>query len=353
MKEIIKLSLQKELKREMEEIKEEIKEEIERHPELAQMKVSEEMDAKFFERARALEAELKSKRLIEEMPEVEPEVEPLSEKTSEVERSDEEVAGVKRPCGEASETERLDGEVSEAGRTGEETAEAKVAVSVPVSSKSHFLYNSANGFGAEPVVVYRRKQKKKTLLVALVAILVLVMGMSMTSIGSKSYLKILLERFAGEDENPMKILNVEDMDTIGSDDGDEATVYKKIGEELGIYAVRIKERPENMVLVEYQIEEVLKQAKMFYRFGDEIIRYTIYLNDSNSSWGELEEDKKVDEYELIVNDVIITIREYEVEGYKIYRRVAEFSYKGVHYQLKGVMNKSDFELILKNLHFFG
>ncbi len=131
MKEIIKLSLQKELKREMEEIKEEIKEEIERHPELAQMKVSEEMDAKFFERARALEAELKSKRLIEEMPEVEPEVEPLSEKTSEVERSDEEVAGVKRPCGEASETERLDGEVSEAGRTGEETAEAKVAVSVP------------------------------------------------------------------------------------------------------------------------------------------------------------------------------------------------------------------------------
>ena len=57
MKEIIKLSLQKELKREMEEIKEE----IERHPELAQMKVSEEMDAKFFERARALEAERSSK----------------------------------------------------------------------------------------------------------------------------------------------------------------------------------------------------------------------------------------------------------------------------------------------------
>lgn len=351
MKEIIKLSLQKELKREMEEIKEEIKEEIERHPELAQMKVSEEMDAKFFERARALEAELKSKRLIEEMPEVEPEVEPLSEKTSEVERSDEEVARVKRSCGEASETEWLDGEVSEAGRMGEETAEAKVAVSVPVSSKSHFLYNSANGLGAEPVVVYRRKQKKKTLLVALVAILVLVMGMSMTSIGSKSYLKQLFDKIYGGES--IKTVNVEDMDTISSEDGEEATAYKKIGEELGIYAVRIKERPEKMVLVEFQIEEVLKQAKMFYQFGDEIIRYTIYLNDSNSSWGELEEDKKVDEYELVVNDVIIMIREYEVEGYKIYRRVAEFSYKGVHYQLKGVMNKSDFELILKNLHFFG
>lgn len=353
MKEIIKLSLQKELKREMEEIKEEIKEEIERHPELAQMKVSEEMDAKFFERARALEAELKSKRLIEEMPEVEPEVEPLSEKTSEVERSDEEVAGVKRPCGESSETERLDGEVSEAGRTGEETAEAKVAVSVPVSSKSHFLYNSANGFGAEPVVVYRRKQKKKTLLVALVAILVLVMGMSMTSIGSKSYLKILLERFAGEDENPMKILNVEDMDTMDSDIGGQMTEYREIEEELGIYAVRINERPDGMELLEVQIEENLRQARLIYQYNNEIIRYTIYLDDMESSWGEVETDKEIEEYIITVNDIDITVREYSVENYETYRRVAEFGYKGVHYQLKGIMEKEDFEKILKNLHFFG
>ncbi len=349
MKEIIKLSLQKELKREMEEIKEE----IERHPELAQMKVSEEMDAKFFERARALEAELKSKRLIEEMPEVEPEVEPLSEKTSEVERSDEEVAGVKRPCGESSETERLDGEVSEAGRTGEETAEAKVAVSVPVSSKSHFLYNSANGFGAEPVVVYRRKQKKKTLLVALVAILVLVMGMSMTGIGSKSYLKILLERFAGEDENPMKILNVEDMDTMDSDIGGQMTEYREIEEELGIYAVRINERPDGMELLEVQIEENLRQARLIYQYNNEIIRYTIYLDDMESSWGEVETDKEIEEYIITVNDIDITVREYSVENYETYRRVAEFGYKGVHYQLKGIMEKEDFEKIFKNLHFFG
>ncbi len=352
MKEIIKLSLQKELKREMEEIKEEIKEEIERHPELAQMKVSEEMDAKFFERARALEAELKSKRLIEEMPEVEPEVEPLSEKTSEVERSDEEVAGVKRSCGESSETERLDGKVSEAGRTGEETAEAKVAVSVPVSSKSHFLYNSANGFGAEPVVVYRRKQKKKTLLVALVAILVLVMGMSITSIGSKSYLKILLERFAGEDENPMKILNVEDMDTIGSDDGKEMAAYREIGKRLGIYVVEIKEKPEGMDLIETQVDENLRLARLMYQYDDEIIRYTIYLDDIESSWGEVETDKEIEKYIISVNGVDVIVSEYEVKDYEIYRRVAEFVYKGVHYQLKGVMEKGEFELILNNLHFF-
>lgn len=290
MKEIIKLSLQKELKRETEEIKKE----LERHPELAQMEVSEEKDAEFFERACALEAELKEERL------------------------------------------------------NEETSEA----SISSTSNPTVFGASAHGSRVEPVVVYRRRRKKRTMLVALVAVLVLVMGLSMTSVGSKSYLKVLLERFAGEDENPMKILNVEDMDTMNSDDGKETAAYREIGEKLGIYVVKIKERPESMVLMEVQIEETLMQAKLFYQFSGEVIRYTIYLNDKDSSWGEVEEDTIVKAYEVVVNDVTISVKEYEVENYETYRRVAEFTYRGVHYQLKGIMEQEEFEKILKNLHFF-
>ena len=64
-------------------------------------------------------------------------------------------------------------------------------------------------------------------------------------------------------------------------------------------------------------------------------------------------DKEIEEYIITVNDIDITVREYSVENYETYRRVAEFGYKGVHYQLKGIMEKEDFEKILKNLHFFG
>lgn len=290
MKEIIKLSLQKELKRETEEIKKE----LERHPELAQMEVSEEKDAEFFERACALEAELKEERL------------------------------------------------------NEETSEA----SISSTSNPTVFGASAHGSRVEPVVVYRRRRKKRTMLVALVAVLVLVMGLSMTSVGSKSYLKVLLERFAGEDENPMKILNVEDMDTMNSDDGKEATAYREIGEKLGIYVVEIKDRPEGMNLKEFYIDEVLAQARLMFQYKDEVIRYTIYLNDEDSSWGETEEDKKVGEETIMVKGVDIVMKEYETESYDSHRRVADFSYKGVHYQLKGIMEKEDFELILKNLHFF-
>ncbi len=290
MKEIIKLSLQKELKRETEEIKKE----LERHPELAQMEVSEEKDAEFFERACALEAELKGERL------------------------------------------------------NEETSEA----SISSTSNPTVFGASAHGSRVEPVVVYRRRRKKRTMLVALVAVLVLVMGLSMTSVGSKSYLKVLLERFAGEDENPMKILNVEDMDTMNSDSIDEAVAYREIGEKLQINAVEIMTRPEDMFLDGVYVDEILAQARLNYRYGEEVVRYTIYLNDEDSSWGELEEDKEIREYTIVVNDVNIIVREYEVEDHETYRRIAEFTYRGVHYQLKGIIEKEGFELILKNLHFF-
>lgn len=308
MKKIIELSLQEELERETEEIKKE----LERHPELAQIEVSKEKDDEFFERARALEAELKEER--------------LNEETMEMEGADKEASEKRRP--------------------NEETPEE----AVPSSSKSTIFSVNANGARVEPVVVYHRRRKKKTMLVALVAVLVLVMGLSMTSVGSKSYLKQLLDKLYGGES--IKTMNVEDMDVMSSEDGDEATAYNKIGEELGIYVVKIKERPENMVLMEVQIEKALMQAKLFYQYGGEVIRYTIYLNDKDSSWGELEEDEKVKEYEITVNDVIISVKEYEVENHEIYRRVAEFTYRGVSYQLKGIMEREEFEKILKNLHFF-
>ena len=73
-----------------------------------------------------------------------------------------------------------------------------------------------------------RKKKKRLLLVSLVAVLVLVLGMGMTSVGSKSYWKVLLERIIGDE--PMKVINVEDMQQNSTEDVDEVAAYKKIDE---------------------------------------------------------------------------------------------------------------------------
>lgn len=293
MKETIKLSLQEELERETEELKKE----IEQHPDLAEINVSEEMDAVFFARAHALEKVLQEERLREE-----------------AEFAEELMPEMEHPKKEDTTANPVDEE-------------------------------------KKPVVRYRKK-RKRALWIILAAAFILVMGMSMTAVGSKSYLKVWWERFNGEGENATKILNVDDMDAMNSEDGSEVAAYSKINDELGIYVVRIRNKPAGMFLDEVQIEESLEQAKLFYRYGDEIVRYIVYLNDKDSSRGQRETDEQVNEYQIIVKDVEITIKEYEVEDYEEYRRIADFEYKEVQYQLIGIMEKDEFDNILKNLHFF-
>ena len=64
--------------------------------------------------------------------------------------------------------------------------------------------------------VVRKKKKSKLVIGALAAVLILVCGSVMTSVGSKSYWKVLWERESG-DEN-YNLINVEDMETKESED---------------------------------------------------------------------------------------------------------------------------------------
>ena len=161
MKETIKLSLQEELERETEELKKE----IEQHPDLAEINVSEEMDAVFFARAHALEKVLQEERLREE-----------------AEFAEELMPEMEHPKKEDTTANPMDEE-------------------------------------KKPVVRYRKK-RKRALWMILAAAFILVMGMSMTAVGSKSYLKVWWERFNGEGMNSTKMLNVDDMDAMDSEDGE-------------------------------------------------------------------------------------------------------------------------------------
>ena len=195
-----------------------------------------------------------------------------------------------------------------------------------------------------------RKKKKRLLLVSLVAVLVLVLGMGMTSVGSKSYWKTLLDKLYGEE--PMKFIDVEDMEGKNSEDGDETTAYREIDEKLVISTVRIMYKPKGMRLEKYIIQNDERDVKLFYKYNDEIIQYRIYVNDKDSSLGIKEEDVKIGEYSVTTDKVDIVIEEFQVPDHSICRQVANFEYQGVHYQLKGIMEKEEFEKILKNLFFF-
>lgn len=201
---------------------------------------------------------------------------------------------------------------------------------------------------SEPEKRYRRKRTKHWYLV-LAAVLMLVFAFGSVSVGSKSYWKELLDVIVGDES--VKVINVEDMDKQSTGDVDEVNAYNEIGDKLGITVVQFMYKPKEMKLEKYKINQELGQAKMFYKYKDESIRYTIYINNKDSSIGAKEEDELIEEYIIDKEDVEIKVENFQkVEGNTV-RRVANFEYQGIQYELKGIMEKEKFDEILKNLYF--
>lgn len=179
---------------------------------------------------------------------------------------------------------------------------------------------------------------------------ILVFGSVMTGVGSKSYWKEVWERDA--EEGKISYIDVDEMPSQETEDIDEVQVYKEIRSELGILPVRLVYNTEGMVLKKYQINKELKKAILLYEKGNEVIKYTMYMSNIDSSFGQKEPDNLIDEYIVPLNNgVEVQVKEYEEKEEKIKRYEAEFEYAGAQYEIKGVVEKEEFEKILKNLYF--
>ncbi|MBS5386095.1 MAG: DUF4367 domain-containing protein [Clostridiales bacterium] len=221
---------------------------------------------------------------------------------------------------------------------------------VPDMDKLPFDRNNEKDFSkgkkdaAGTVTVYRRR-KRSYLFVALAAVFVLVLGSGLTSVGSKSYWKELWNNFVGDEK--VSGIDVEDMEKQETEDLDELGIYKEITEKLGISVVRLQYKPKGMVLSNYNLDIEQKRAQLFYNYNNKIIKYTIYLNDTDSSLSQKELDKLTDVFIVENGDEKIQVEEYQKDSE--YRYIADFENRGIHYQLKGVMEREEFKNIIKNL----
>ena len=196
-------------------------------------------------------------------------------------------------------------------------------------------------FDKKVTTIVRKKKRRTYVLVGIAAVLIMMLGSVMTAVGSKSYGKLSSARDNGDESSD--ILNVEDMD--------EISVYKEIKKKLGFSPVRIVDKPKKMVLENYSIDEEQKKAILFYSYEGEIIRYSMYMNSSDSSSGQKELDDLINTYEIINKDHIITIDEFKVKNKSKKRYVAEFEHLDVQYQIMGIMDKEEFNEILEKLFF--
>lgn len=196
-----------------------------------------------------------------------------------------------------------------------------------------------------------RSKKKRRLFLALAAVLILVCGSVMTGTGSKSYWKVLMDQIAGGER--ASHIDVEEMESEETNDWNEIQIFNEIHRELGIYPVRFGFVPDGMIFTGYEIDKEQSRAIMFYEYGSQIIRYSMYMNDVDSSHGQIEPDQLIDEYQIKIDDISVNIKEYSVANHDENRYVAEFEYRDAQYQLIGFMKKEEFNKIIENLYFYG
>ena len=197
----------------------------------------------------------------------------------------------------------------------------------------------------------RRGRKRRRIILAVAAVLILIFGSVITGTGSKSYLKVLMERIAGKES--ATVVNVDDMDAQKTEDLDVVYIFDRIRDETGISPVHFIYMPKKMHLKEYEIDGEQGRAVLLYDYNGYTIRYRMYMNDADSSHGWTDMDELTDEYPVTLeNGVKVTVQEYEVAGQENPRYAAEFEYRDAQYQLMGHMEKEEFEKIIKNLSFY-
>ena len=198
--------------------------------------------------------------------------------------------------------------------------------------------------------VVRHRRKRRYVVFALAAVIVLVCGSVMTGVGSKSYWKVLWDKVTGEEN--LSYIEVEEMNTYETVDIDELYVFKKISNELGIATIRFGYSPAGLILERYEIDQEQERAVLFYKYEKQIIKYTMYMNNADSSFVQSETDNLIEEYQIVSNNnIVVKIKEYEVENLNERRYIAEFEYMDAQYELKGIMDKTEFEKIVENLIF--
>lgn len=229
---------------------------------------------------------------------------------------------------------------------------------VPIEYVKHETDNKASDDGTNEEIekeagkkkVKKRKRHWKAYgIVAIVA--VLAMMWSMVSIGGTPFFGKLWTQTIGDRKMTQVDTEREDGDKNEVDDYDEFQVYDEIKEKMGVDVVRLKRTSEDMLLVQSDIDEVLKRVCLLYDNKENMIEYQMVFNYKEQSHGYDIEDKKIKEEKIKVSGNNIDIFQYELpDGNK--ENVAQFTYEDVFYTINTTMDEGKFKKLLKNLYFF-
>ena len=197
------------------------------------------------------------------------------------------------------------------------------------------------------VVRYRKRKKRIYLLVAAVAVMVLAIGM--TSIGGAPFVAKIRKQLVGEREMVKVNSEREGEDERLGAESEESKFYQNIRDTFGFEPAMLVYLPSNTSVIDYEINQELKEACMLLECNGEILEYQVFMNFINKSVGYSIEDELIEEKSVVVSNTKIDIKCYEIKASQIIEYVAQFEKENVFYVINGCIEKEEFEEIINNL----
>lgn len=193
------------------------------------------------------------------------------------------------------------------------------------------------------------KRRRLNRYIILVAAVVFVLAFGTVSIGeNKSLFDFVARVFSGGEQEIVDSDEVEPILYLHEDE-----VYEKIEEEYGFVPVKLGYLPENTKFYEATFGEGIQIINMIYEMGDELsLSYIIRPNYREGSFGTVVEDERILEYQMKVNDVDVTVTEYNILEAGIQKWTIQFIHEDVVYMIRiSKVQKEEVERIVMNLDF--
>lgn len=206
--------------------------------------------------------------------------------------------------------------------------------------------------GMSKTVPFKKRRRKLYLLVAIVAILTFAIGM--TSIGEVPLVTEIKNQILGTSKMVKMNSAREGDESIQSGEDKEALAREEIKNEFGVEIVELGYLPENTLFLDYETDVALSKACMLYQCQDAILEYKMFFNHNSQVAGYEVEDELLEKQEIVLENIPIELKAYQISDSTDILYVAQFEYEKVYYTLNTTTDMEEEEIveILKNLKFF-
>ena len=193
----------------------------------------------------------------------------------------------------------------------------------------------------------RRKSRRgilrpRTAIIA-AALLALLLGVGVVTVGSREYKPEIREYESGDGSTT----RIENSDSEFRE-YDEEEVCQEIEEKLGVLAPRLIYKPQGMELSEYWIDEEVGEAVIKYRHESNELKIYINKNYYDTSANFEMDGAEIESVEIVANGLLVSVYEYmDSKGEQYYQ--SEFEIYNTYYSIMGMVEKNEYNKILENI----